>query len=232
MAWRPHEQLVESELDNTVPGKVTGWIRFVGMKEVVKLDLVGDFHRDIRGTKVRLRNLNPTQDNDAVKSLEGFSPIQTGEVGDMTAGLSPQDYVSYPYFEMYSEQNGRVVLELDPEQVEVIGRPIPAVESDPVSREKQTQNMARFLAGLSSTLQVPVILAEPNVAIVSDPAFTHWVVEGNEIVGEARDVEAADDGLAFAFVRLFAMPEMAEYGSIESSRLRPKSEPLKKRGAK
>ena len=54
MAWRPHEILIEGELDNTVPGKVTGWIRFVGMNEVVKLDLLGDFHRDIRGTKVRL----------------------------------------------------------------------------------------------------------------------------------------------------------------------------------
>jgi len=231
MAWRPHEQLVEGELDNTVPGKVTGWIRFVGMKEVVKLDLVGDFHRDIRGTKVRLSGC--ARDNEEARQfLESFSPIQTGEVGDMTAGLPPQDYVAYPYFEWYSEANGRVVLELDPGQVEVIGRPIPAVESDPVSREKQTQNMARFLAGLSSTLQVPVILAEPNVAIISDPAFTHWVVEGNEIVGEARDVEAADDSLAFAFVRLFAMPEMAEYGSIESSRLQPKADPKVKGGVK
>ena len=231
MAWRPHEQLVEGELDNTVPGKVTGWIRFVGMKEVVKLDLVGDFHRDIRGTKVRLSGC--ARDNEEAKQfLESFSPVQTGEVGDMTAGLPPQDYVAYPYFEWYSEANGRVVLELDPEQVEVVGRPIPAVESEPVSREKQTQNMARFLAGLSSTLQVPVILAEPNVAIISDPAFTHWVVEGNEIVGEARDVEAADDGLAFAFVRLFAMPEMAEYGSIESSRLQPKADPKVKGGVK
>jgi hypothetical protein len=201
------------------------------MDKPVKLDLAGDFHRDIRGTKVRLRNPNPAERDGSEKYLEGFSAVQTGEVGDMTAGLPPQDYVAYPYFEWYSEANGRVVLELDPEQVQVIGAPIPAVESEPVSREKQTQNMARFLAGLSNTLQVPVILAKPHVAFVSDPAFTHWVVEGSEIVGEARDVEKVGDGLAFAFVRLFAMPEMAEYGSIESSRLRPKSDPKKMGGA-
>ena len=155
MAWRPHEQLIGGELNNTVPGRVTGWLVFVGMDKPVKLDLVGDFHRDIRGTKVRLRNPHPTQDGDRAKYLEGFSPIQTGEVGDMTAGLPPQDYVSYPYFEFFSEQNGRVVLELDPEQVEVIGTPIPACESDPVSREKQDQNMAKFLGGLAQDLGLP-----------------------------------------------------------------------------
>ena len=155
MAWRPHESLISGELDNSVLGKVTGWLRFVGMKEVVKLDLAGDFHRDIRGTKVRLRNPNPTQDGDRAKYLDGFSPAQTGNVGDMTAGLPPQDYVAYPYFEFYSEQNGRVVLELDPEQVEVIGTPIPACESDPVSREKQEQNMAAFLGGMAQDLELP-----------------------------------------------------------------------------
>ncbi|MCX5653768.1 MAG: hypothetical protein NTY65_03845 [Planctomycetota bacterium] len=96
MAWRPHENLISGELDNSVLGKVTGWLRFVGMKEVVKLDLAGDFHRDIRGTKVRLRNPNPTHDGDRAKYLDGFSPTQIGNVGDMTAGLPPQDYVAYP----------------------------------------------------------------------------------------------------------------------------------------
>jgi len=155
MAWRPHEQLIGGELNNSVPGKVTGWLVFVGMDKPVKLDLVGDFHRDIRGTKVRLRNPNPAERDGSEKYLEGFSAVQTGEVGDMTAGLPPQDYVNYPYFEIYSEQNGRIVLELDPEQVEVIGTPIPACESDPVSREKQQQNMAAFLGGMAQELGLP-----------------------------------------------------------------------------
>ena len=155
MAWRPHENLIEGELDNTVPGKVTGWIRFVGMNEVVKLDLVGDFHRDIRGTKILLSGC-ARDDEEARQFLEGFSPVQKGEVGDMTAGLPPQDYVSgYVYLEWYSEQNGRVVLELDQDQIEVIGTPIPACESDPVSREKQQQNMAKFLGGMAQELGLP-----------------------------------------------------------------------------
>ena len=59
MAWRPYQNLIEGELDNTVPGKVTGWIHFLGMDEPVKLELEGDFHRDIRGAKIRFHNSNP-----------------------------------------------------------------------------------------------------------------------------------------------------------------------------
>ena len=31
MAWRPNRYLLEGELDNTQPGKVTGWMRFAGL---------------------------------------------------------------------------------------------------------------------------------------------------------------------------------------------------------
>ncbi|HUU82140.1 MAG TPA: DUF2958 domain-containing protein, partial [Phycisphaerae bacterium] len=108
---------------------------------------------------------------DRAKYLEGFSLTQTGEVGDMTAGLPPQDYVNYPYFEWYSEANGRVVLELEPDQVEVIGKPIPACESDPVSRKKQQQNMAEFLGGMARELELPPGRTVcVGAATVSEPA--------------------------------------------------------------
>ena len=84
--------------------------------------------------------------------MSGFSAVQTGKAGDITAGLPPQDYVSYPYVEWFSEENGRVVLELSPNQIEVVGQPIPWQETEPVSRKEQSQNMARFLAGLCRDL--------------------------------------------------------------------------------
>jgi hypothetical protein len=58
MAWRPNEQFVEAFLDNTVPGKVTGWMKFAGMDEKVVFDLEENFHRDIRSAKVRLATGN------------------------------------------------------------------------------------------------------------------------------------------------------------------------------
>ncbi len=160
MAWRPYENLIEGELDNRTSGKVTGWIRFVGMEETVKLELEGDFHRDIRGAKIRFRNCRPSDrnENGALGErrsgcyMDGFSPVQTGKAGDITAGLPPQDYSDYPYLEWFSKENGRVVLELEPDQIEVIGKPIPWQKTEPVSRRQQSENMARFLAGLCTDL--------------------------------------------------------------------------------
>jgi hypothetical protein len=223
MAWRPSRYLIEGELDNTTPGKVTGWMRFGGMKGKVTFDLKGNFHRDIRGAKIRLKGDGCGTDPEATKYMDGFHEHQTGDVGDMTAGLPPADYVSgYCYLEWYGDENGRVVIELDPDQVEVIGQPIPACESDPISREQQAQNMANFLADVSRDLDVPALA--PQQGLVSDPRFSHWVVEQGQIIGEARDVKPGQNGTCFAYVRLFAAPEMAEHGSVEQANLRPKAD--------
>ncbi len=79
MAWRPTEHLIEGELDNTTPDKVTGWMRFAGMDEKVTFDLQGNFHRDIRGAKTHLTGDGQADDPDAGPYMASFSPQQTGE---------------------------------------------------------------------------------------------------------------------------------------------------------
>lgn len=157
MAWRVSAYLLEGELDNTHLGKVTGWMTFAGMKEQVTFDLRGDFHRDIRGAKIRFRGDACEGDApaDAEQHMEGFASHQDGHVGDITAGLPPADYVAYPYIEWYGEENGRVLVELEPVQVEVIGTPIPASECDPISREQQNRNMTEFLGSLAAEMNLP-----------------------------------------------------------------------------
>jgi hypothetical protein len=157
MAWRPNEQFIEGVLDNTVPGKVTGWMIFAGMDEKLIFDLEGNFHRDIRGAKVRLRGDGESANTEeAVKYMEGFAKLQKGNVGDMTAGLPPADYIEGSgYFEWYSEDNGRVVIELEQDQIELLTHPIPAIESDPISREEQKHNMAAFLGSLAQEMNIP-----------------------------------------------------------------------------
>jgi hypothetical protein len=133
MAWRPYENLIEGELDNTTPGKVTGWVRFFrrGKEPLqVRLDLQGDFLEDIRGKKIRLFNPTPSDRHEALgreqSYMDGMAEEQIGETGDITAGLPVNGmypYVEYPYIEWYSEYNGRVVLELDPTQVAVVEPP-------------------------------------------------------------------------------------------------------------
>jgi hypothetical protein len=176
MAWRPYTNLIEGELDNHIPGKVTGWMRFLrrGKRPLrVSFFLAGDFHEDIRGKVIRLTNPSPSEkyatEDRGGTYMDGFSAVQRGEVGDITAGfpLEPwteelaqrlmaqneifwdgsglhglgrqirrkefvdryeahieagdlyYPYVEYPYIEWYAA-NGRVVLELDPSQLEVV----------------------------------------------------------------------------------------------------------------
>jgi hypothetical protein len=149
MAWRPTEYLIEGELDNTVQGKVTGWMRFVGKRNKVKFDLDGDFHRDIRGAKIRFHNEQYRDaDPKEAKQYHRLESLQTGVVGDNTAGLPPHDYGRSVYIEWYGDENGRVVIELDSTQIEIIGKPIPWQESFPIDRKQQGQNMMTFIAGL------------------------------------------------------------------------------------
>jgi len=205
MAWRPYENLIDGELDNRTPGKVTGWIRFFrsGKRPLrVRLGLTGDFHRDIRGRVIRLSNPNPTDRNAGLDRegtyVEGLASMQRGEAGDITAGLSLGEwtedlaqkllaeqelqwdqagipaseraarrqelaaahreciekhelfypYVPYPYIEWYSEANGRVVLELDPTQVEIVGGPVPPwhrTEEIPLFEERSLRVVAKAL---------------------------------------------------------------------------------------
>lgn len=215
MAWRPHEQLIEGVLDNTVPNKVTGWMRFAGLKDKVMFNLQGNFHRDIRGARVRLRGEGESANQpESVSYMEGFSLLQEGSVGDMTAGHQPADYVNYPYFEWYSEANGRCVIELEPEQLELLTPPIPACESDPISRKEQAEHMANFLGELASGLSIPAnhIIALGDTAAVEK---AKKAIDNNRIRGmklfpkEIREKlpslysQDGQGGKAIAYVKFF-----------------------------
>src|SRR5260370_23179248 len=66
MAWRPNENLIDGELSNRVPGKVTGWMRFFRRRRQplrVTFDLAGDFHEDIRGSDIVLKSDAPADKN-------------------------------------------------------------------------------------------------------------------------------------------------------------------------
>ena len=80
MAWRPTQYLKCGELDNTHFGKVTGWMEFAGMKKRVTFDLEGDFHRDIRGTRIRLTGdaAETEPPTDAQQYMQGFATHHTG----------------------------------------------------------------------------------------------------------------------------------------------------------
>jgi len=235
MAWRPTQHLVRGELDNTHLGKVTGWMDFAEMKERVTFDLEGDFHRDIRGTKIHLAGdaSEAGSSADAEKYMEGFAAHQTGKVGDMTAGLPPADYGSAPYIEWFGEENGRVVIELEPTQVEVIGEPIPARESYPVSRGQQEQNMAEFLGSLASECNLPeeqtVCVGGSNV-IVADKRAANNKIRGMKLLTqEMREQlpplygQESKGGKAVAYLRLFTPDSSWTWHLTEGSPIKDES---------
>ena len=182
MAWRPSEYLIEAVLDNSTNEKVTGWMKFAGMKEKVIFALEGNFHRDIRGAKIRLRGDGESADNViAEKYMEGFSTLQKGNVGDITGGFEPADYVKGSvYVEWYGADNGRCVLELDQEQIELLTQSVPAIESDPISRKEQAENMGQFLNNLASEVGIPQ---------------THAIATGNTVAVERAKKVIANDNI-------------------------------------
>jgi len=215
MAWRVSAYLIEGELDNTHLGKVTGWMQFAGLKEKVTFDLKGDFHRDIRGAKIHFTGDAYETDPpaDAVSYMDGFALHHTGKAGDITAGLPPRDYVGYPYAEVYSDQNGRMVIELEPVQVEVIGKPIPACESDPISREQQNHNMAEFLGSIAAEMNLPqerAICISGSTVIQADKRSANEKVRGMKLLTkEIRKklpplyAQESKGGKAVVYLKLF-----------------------------
>ena len=215
MAWRLTQYVQEGELDNTHPGKVTGWIKFAGIIEKVTFELEGNFHRDIRGAKIHFTGdaYDDGADIDCGNYFEGFALHQTGKAGDMTAGLPPNDYGSSGYLEVYSKQNGRIVIELEPTQIEVIGTPIPAIESDPISREEQNRNMAEFLGSIAQEMNIPedrVICIGGDTAVKADKRAANDKIRGmklltQEICKKLPPLYSQDGkgGKAIAYVKFF-----------------------------
>jgi hypothetical protein len=190
------------------------------MKNKVILDLAGDFHRDIRGTRIYLCGGASLK---GASYMRGFSPRQTGKAGDMTAGYPPCDFKYGPYFEWYSEQNGRVLLQPKLHQLRICGMPPPASECTPISREEQERPYADSLREAKRNTKTAAAMIAMAGQVPSDPAFTHWVIVDDRIVGEAHNVQPEGNDYSSAHIQLFDKPGIVTYEHIETDRLRGKS---------
>lgn len=131
MTWMPSAFLLEGELDNRTPGRITGWMRFAGLADKVTLNLEGDFEPDIRGRRIAMKNVFLGKESMAWKYMEGLSLHQVGKAGHITAGWPPYSWTDYPYIEWYSVSNDRVVLYLEPHQIAVLDEPAEVAAAEP-----------------------------------------------------------------------------------------------------
>lgn len=98
-----------------------------------------------------------------------------------------------------------------------------------VPGEIDTTLLMHDLAAIDEQQLCQVIREIESGGYRPEKAYTHWVVTSDgRIAGEARELdppnEPDEQGQHFCYVRLFAMPEMAEYGYTDASNLRPKHE--------
>lgn len=74
--------LIGGYLTNEVPGLVTGVFHLAGQKRPIRIELTGNFLRDIAGCRIELQN--PIPDANA-KHVAALADLQQGYVGQMTA---------------------------------------------------------------------------------------------------------------------------------------------------
>ena len=125
MAWRLDQHVIKGEIQNRIPGKVTGLIWLKGLNQPVELKLKGNCYRDLAGAKLVFENPESTEGN-----YTGLDICQEGVVGDITAskkvkipvdpetaigkfvdGKIPYVIGNCLYLEWFSERNGRVLIE-------------------------------------------------------------------------------------------------------------------------
>lgn len=153
MAWRIAKYITDGELDNRQKGLVVGSLRISGQTEPLKLELRGNFLRDLAGRTIRFRNPAPVT-GDAL----GLDALQVGFTGDMTASrkdtvvkieapekpqaagragdLLPTHTVNKLFLEWFSETNGRIVIEATDFPIE-LGPPAWSMTA-----EEETQQLA------------------------------------------------------------------------------------------
>ena len=111
MAWRPTQNLIEGEMDNTTPGRISGTLRFVGRAGEVTLNLAGDMLGELRGKRVRLSNPDASERNTTLGRagtyMRRFSGCQSGKV-ERIEGLTD----GWLHAAWNDDTNGRVVIEM------------------------------------------------------------------------------------------------------------------------
>ena len=117
--------LLGGYLSNEVPGLVTGMLHLAGVNQPMRVELVGNFMRDIAGCRVDFHNPLPNGNLDDVAWL---TQTQSGFTGVMTASnrvaklprrkrplnqliVDPEGLKNLLFFEWFNQQGQRILIQ-------------------------------------------------------------------------------------------------------------------------
>lgn len=177
-------------LSNEVPGLVTGLLHVAGVAQPVRVELVGNFLRDIAGCRVDLHNPLPDGNLDDVAWL---SPSQSGFTGVMTASYrvaklprrrqgsgtpmpEPAGLKNLLFLEWFNQQEQRVLIQSWHLQLRVSAPRWSLPESEEAAHLRQARTRRKhFLLSKREDPAAPNALHAPGMA---DP-FEPQALEGN-----------------------------------------------------
>ena len=129
MAFRIADHVTQGEIDCRIKGQITGTLTMADSAQPIILKLTGNAHPDMAGCLLTFINKEKTF---AIPRDSGFSTLQEGAAGDMTASRKvrvfdvptleaydmkkrgepvPEHMANSIYLEWFSQRNGRVVIE-------------------------------------------------------------------------------------------------------------------------
>jgi len=170
MAWRIHDNVTRGVIDNRERGRVRGKIWIHGRTEPIRLFLEGNGYRDLAGCLLTFESNQET----VPLSHDGFSSIQEGTAGDLTAsrkvrefevpieqaltmkrqGLPvPEHMANSLYLEWFSNTNGRVVIEGTHYSMDISPPAWTLSDADEIARRKQAEDaFTNFVKDLSEAV--------------------------------------------------------------------------------
>jgi hypothetical protein len=173
MAFRIHDSVVRSEIDNRVKGIVRGKIWLEGRSEPVVLQLKGNAWPDLAGCLLTFTNPQKRVPHPHIESLH---PMQRGGIGDLTASRKvrvfdvpledaletirrkekpPEHMANSVYLEWFSDANGRVVIESADYEVTISAPEWRMTPEENEERAKQAASgMADFMKRLAEAVEV------------------------------------------------------------------------------
>lgn len=200
--------LLGGYLSNEVPGLVTGLLHLAGVSQAMRVELVGNFMRDIAGCRVDFHNPLPNGDLDDVAWL---AQTQMGFTGVMTASNrvaklprrrrsssqmlpDPDGLKNLLFFEWFNQQSQRILIQSWHLQLRVSApRWQLSSEEESVQLRQARARRKHFLLTERNTQDTTTALHAPGMA---DP-FEPQEVTGNPFINleepKARKKTSADE---------------------------------------